>query len=136
MTECNYEELSHTAEIGLRVYADTPAALFACMANAMFALTGAQPGQRNIRRAITVAAPDSESLLVDWLNELLYWHEVTDEVYDQSEVTSWAPTRLEAVAVGGAPATPPQRSIKAVTYHGLRLAEEDGGWLAEVYFDV
>jgi SHS2 domain-containing protein len=136
MIGCDYEELSHTAEVGLRVRAGTPAALFMCAAAGMSAIMGAQPGERDVRREVVVESLDAESLLVDWLSELIYLHEITGAIYDQGEITNWTPTRLEATVVGGAPASPPQRSIKAVTYYGLRLAEEAGGWLAEVYFDI
>jgi SHS2 domain-containing protein len=136
MTACDYEELAHTAEVGLRVRAGSPAALFICAATGMFAITGAQPGERTLRRVVAIESLDAESLLVDWLSELIYLYEISGAVYDHGEITSWTPTRLEAVIVGGTPAAPPLRSIKAVTYHGLRLAEEAGGWLAEVYFDI
>jgi SHS2 domain-containing protein len=136
MIHCDYEELEHTAEIGLRVRAAIPAALFACAATAMFALIGAQPGEERARRAVTIESSDAESLLVDWLSDLIALHERTGEIYDQVEITRWTPTRLEAAVVGRAARTPPSTSIKAVTYHGLRLTEEAGGWLAEIYFDV
>jgi SHS2 domain-containing protein len=134
--ECAYEELAHTSEVGIRVRAATPARLFACAAAGMFALLGVRSGERPVRRELVIESLDAESLLVDWLSELLYLYESTGAVYDQVDVTQWAPTRLEAVATGGAPTGSPLRAIKAVTYHGLRLAEEDSGWLAEVYFDV
>lgn len=136
MSGCDYEELSHTAEVGLRVRAATPPDLFGCAAVGMFALIGAQPHERSQRRTVAVESLDVESLLVDWLSELLYLHETTGEVYDHCKVTTWQPTRLEAVVEGGPPADRPLRAIKAVTYHGLRLGEEAGGWLAEVYFDI
>lgn len=136
MMECDYQELAHTADVGLRVRAATPAALFACAATGMFALMGAQPGEPRVRRDVIVESLDAESLLVDWLSELLYVHETTGEVYDQSEVLTWTPTRLAAVVEGGIPVHPLVRSIKAVTYHGLRLVEETGGWVGEVYFDI
>ncbi|HBY97593.1 MAG: archease [Ardenticatenaceae bacterium] len=136
MTECDYEELSHTAEVGLRVRGAAPAALFACAAIGMFGLIGGRPGNRDRRRLVTVESLDAESLLVDWLSELLYLHETTGEVYDHCEVTTWLPTRLEAVIEGGRLAGQPLRAIKAVTYHGLRLYEAGGAWVAEVYFDI
>src|SRR6266508_3803130 len=126
MTRCDYEELEHTADIGLRVRSATPATLFACAATGMFALIGAQSGEQCTRHVMTVESIDAESLLVDWLSDLLALHDRTGEIYDQPEITRWAPTRLEAVVVGHAAGTPASTSIKAVTYHCLRLTEEDG----------
>lgn len=136
ITMCDYEELAHTAEVGMRVRAPTPAALFACAATGLFRLMGTRPGISDTSRAVVVESLDSESLLVDWLSELLYLHETTGEVYDRVEVGAWTPTRLEATVAGGRPGAPPSRAIKAITYSGLRLAATDGGWLAEVYVDV
>lgn len=135
---CRIEELGHTADIGLRIRADSPRALFACAGQAMFDLAGAKTdnaGPSN-QRSVVVTSIDVESLLVDWLSELLYLHETTGEVYTDCLVTSWSPTRLEATVEGGPPAQPPILHIKAVTYHQLRVVEEEGGWLAQVYFDI
>ncbi len=133
---CEYQELAHTAEVGLRVRAATSAALFACAAQGLFALIGAEPGDHSVRRIVTVKSFDAESLLVDWLSELLYLYETTGEAYDRVAITTWAPTHLMAEVEGGLPAQPPLRSLKAITYHGLRLIEESDGWLADVYFDI
>jgi SHS2 domain-containing protein len=85
---------------------------------------------------LTVESLDAESLLVDWLNELLYLHETTGEIYTQFTVKTWIPTRLEATVGGGPPHLPPIRHIKAVTYHQLRVSHDAGGWTAQVYFDI
>ncbi len=37
-------------------------------------------------------------------------------------------TRVEEVLQGTA--------VKAITFHGLKMQPEDGGWLAQVYVDV
>jgi len=134
--ECEIEELGHTAEVGLRVRADTPEALFACAARAMFDLLGATPGPERRRQTIQVEALDPESLLVDWLSEILYLYEARGEVYDRFEIRHWSPTRLEALVEGGSPPNGATTAIKAVTYHGLRVFEEAGRWTAEFYFDV
>lgn len=136
---CTYEELSHTADIGIRLQANSPAALFACAGQAMFKLAGAVADDDSLAtpRYVTVESGDAESLMVAWLNELLYQHEVNREVYLRCVVTAWEPTRLEAIIHGCRPAEPPILHIKAVTYHQLRVVEkEDGGWMAEIYFDI
>jgi len=133
---CQIEELSHTAEVGLRVRAATPGDLFACAALGMFQLIGVPPGIQRQRHSVVVESFDAVSLLVDWLSELLYLHETTGAVFDRCDVASWTPTRLVAVVAGGRPATRPERAIKAVTYAGLQLVEDDQAWRVDVYFDV
>ena len=88
------------------------------------------------RQTLTIASIDAESLLVDWLTELLYLFETTGRVYDQAEITQWSPTRLTAMVKGGALNETPRRSVKAVTYYGLRLIEQPDAWSAEIYFDI
>ena len=80
---------------------------------------------------------DREALLVDWLNEILFvgeterWVPVDFEV----EVVEESPVRLRATA-RGVPVDEVPSSVKAATFHGLRVEERDGIWRAEVIFDV
>lgn len=133
---CRYEELAHTAEVGLHIQAPTPAALFSCAATGMMSLLQAGPTPASRHYPISLTAVDTESLLVDWLNELLYLHETTGDVFTGFEITSWQPDRLEAVATGGSPARPPRLHIKAVTYHQLHVTQTAVGWTADVFFDI
>ena len=85
-----------------------------------------------------VAAGDPGGLLVDWLNEVLWLHEVREQA-------GVAAVRVERVASDLADGTvtfsstePPAEGtfVKAVTYHRLRVGRAADGWLAEVYLDV
>lgn len=136
MQLCEFEELAHTAEIGLRVRAESPARLFACAGMALFALTGAAAETVEVEQAVTVESPDVESLLVDWLSELVYLYETGGCAFHEIEVTEWSPQRLVATVRGGRPAGPPRLHVKAVTYHDLAVGEAGGGWEAQVYLDI
>jgi SHS2 domain-containing protein len=135
---CQIEELAHTSEIGLRARAPSLAALFGCLARAMIGLTGAEADEHaeTLSLEADVSAVDVESLLVDWLNEVLYLHEVTGAVPQRVTVHDITPVAIRATvdARSGRGATDLQ--IKAVTYHQLSIVQEDGGWKAEVFFDI
>ena len=139
---CIVEELSHTAEIGLRIWAPTLADLYACAATAMFEMVDAQPDMTSAaqERTVAVDAPDLESLLVDWLNELLYMQETTGAYWPEVAVDSLAQQEdglaLRATVRGWLASQPPRLHVKAVTYHQLRVVAADGGWRAEVFFDI
>ena len=135
---CRIEELGHTAEIGLRISADAPETLFACAARGMFELlrVSPDPAQPQVCHAVTVDSIDVESLLVDWLSELLYLHETTGALFTECEVMRWTPTHLEAEARGRRPTESPAVHIKAVTYHQLAITTGAEGWTAQVYFDI
>lgn len=135
---CRVEELGHTAEIGLRVTADSAESLFTCLAQAMFVLTGARPDRAAppLTCAIALSAFDNHSLLVDWLSRLLYLHETTNHVFTAFTFERFSAESLSAAAVGYPLAGRPLLDIKAVTYHDLQLGRVADGWQAQVYFDI
>lgn len=132
--------LEHTADKGIRVDADSLAEVMAGAAAGMFAsmidLDGLEP---TVAREVSVSAPDRETLLVAWLQELIFLFEVEDLVFFDFEIDSVSETGLEAVARGcawpeGRPRT--GAAVKAVTYYGLRVEPVGPAWQAEVVFDV
>jgi SHS2 domain-containing protein len=138
MADPPYEELPHTADLRLRVRGETREALFAHAAEGVFALMrwqpapDAQPWEQTVR----LVAPDAETLLVDWLAELTYLSEAHGAHLTAFEVQRATETELAATA-RGAIGGYPERVIKAVTYHGLRVAQcADGRWEATITFDV
>ena len=139
--DCDVEELGHTSEIGLRACAPTLADLFRCLACAMIALTGAEaePEEEPLFFEVDLTAGDLESLLVDWLNEILYLHEVSGLVVDDVEVDEITP-QIDPGDGARPPlrARAPELQIKAVTYHQLKIgqARSQEGWKAEVFFDI
>jgi SHS2 domain-containing protein len=135
---CTTEELAHTSEIGLRAHAASLGDLFSCLCRAMISLTGAQADAEaeSLTLEVDVSAVDVESLLVDWLNEVLYLHEVTGVVPQAVAVHAITPRSIQATISGHAAREPSELQIKAVTYHQLLVVQENGEWKAEVFFDI
>jgi SHS2 domain-containing protein len=143
IADCDVEELGHTSEIGLRVLAPTLSDLLRCLAQAMVALTGveAEPEEATIFFEVELTAVDLQSLLVDWLNEVLYLHEVSGIVPDGVDFDELTPRALQATILGRRSHQAAELQIKAVTYHQLVIAQENEGqeseqWKAEVFFDI
>lgn len=148
LADCRTEELAHTSEIGLRAHAPTLADLFGCLACAMINLTGveADAEAEPLTLEVDVSAVDVESLLVNWLNEVLYLHEVTGVVPERVTVHAITPAamrarEIQATIEGRQGRGLSDLQIKAVTYHQLAVvqqntAEGDGEWKAEVFFDI
>lgn len=136
--------LDHTADVAFEVAAPSLDDVFAEAARALLE-TVTDPGtvRASLHRSFELAAPDLETLLVDWLGELIYVFEVDRQLFADAAVTvteaDGAP-RLEAVARGEpyAPDRHPIRvQVKAVTYHRLEVAcRPDGTWTARVVFDI
>jgi SHS2 domain-containing protein len=138
MADCLIEELGHTSEVGLRVQADAPELLFACAAQAMFGLLRVLPNTilPPQHHHVTVDSMDGDSLMVDWLSELLYLHETSGAIFSDYTILRWTATHLEAHITGYPPVEPPTMHIKAVTYHQLRIQANTNGWMAQIYFDI
>jgi SHS2 domain-containing protein len=135
-----YEFFEHTADLGLRVRAADLDTLFAEAARALFtAIVDNLDAVRPLQRVdVTLTGTDREYLLFDWLKALLYRFDAEHLVFGRFEV------RINAGGltgtVWGEPLDPDRHElgheVKAITYHGLRVEPEAGGWLAEVIVDI
>ena len=132
-----WQEIEHTADVALRVHGATLAELFANAARGMLTLAlGGEPAPAGHDRIeVTLSAPDLETLLVDWLTELVY--RIEDEAFIPSQVSvrSIEENTLRAEVTGGAGGTL-HRHIKAVTYHDLSIEKTDSGFQTTIVFDV
>jgi SHS2 domain-containing protein len=139
-----FELLEHTADVGVRARGATLEEVFEQATVGLAEVLGAwRPGGGQGAGgaevvAVEVTGGDHGALLVDWLNEVLWAHEVRRHA-------AIAAVRVERVgadhANGGVSFATTVRpadgtSVKAATYHRLRVDRDDGGWLAEVYLDV
>src|SRR5256885_13017328 len=71
-----YEEIEHTADVGIRAYGSTLNELFANAAEGMFSLIADLDSVKPVGAVeVLLAAEDVETLLLRWLSELLYIHE-------------------------------------------------------------
>jgi SHS2 domain-containing protein len=135
-----FETFEHTADVGLRIRAGDLNTLFADAARAMFSVMAAdldavRPTEE-IR--ITLPADDLDALLRDWLGELLYVFHVRKLVFAEFTVAV-DDHGLQATAHGEPMDAVRHKldvEIKAVTWHGLKVERNDGGWLAEVILDI
>ncbi len=131
-----FEEVDHTADRAFRVRGRNLAELFERAARALFAVE--QPcagGPANVQRHVKLSASDLETLLVNWLNELLYLQEIHHECYPEIEVTRVTDSELMAM-VRGCWADAPRRVVKAVTFHNLHVQRRQRGWEATIVVDV
>ena len=86
-----YEYLEHTADVKFLAYGKTLEEVFENAALAMFNVmvdTGEVLGEvlGEVARDVFLKSPDLESLLVDWLSELLYLFEVDEIVFSKFHV--------------------------------------------------
>ncbi|MDG6256448.1 MAG: archease [Methanomicrobiaceae archaeon] len=135
-----FTELEHTADILVRVNASSIEHLFAEAARAMFSFMHEQRKGGPVARTLTLEAADMDTLLHDFLSELLYAAEVDNLVFSDVDVSISGST-LAATAYGE-PFDPDVHAegaeIKGVSYYGLQIrkTEQDNHYRVDILFDV
>lgn len=130
-----YVEIEHTADWELKVWAPDISTLFVQAALGMYSLAGARLlSEPRISRTIELQNIDKESLLVEFLSELLYFSEVEEIGFDSFEISFYGNV-LNAI-LHGAPFETLSKEIKAVTYHNLAILKDAGGLEVSIVFDV
>ena len=135
----DFELLEHTADVGIVAYGASIDMAFANAAKGLFSLiTELVDVEEVLYRDIEINAQDQESLLVRWLNELIYLFDTENilfKVFDMQQLTS---TYLKGVACGEQVDNARHKlktGVKAATYHMLKIDEGDG-FKVQVLFDI
>lgn len=131
-----FEILEHPADIGFRAFGDTLPELYAQAALAMLSIADDPESVQPLNEyRLAVESGDRESLMVDWLSEILYWFDGKQISFHEIAVTELADTAIRAVARGEL-RRQARIIVKAVTYHQLKIEQRGGVWVAEVYLDI
>ncbi len=136
----NFEILEHPADVGFRAWGNSLEDVFGNCAQALLSIIlDASNVDESERCQIDAEGSDLESLLVNWLNEVLYYVDTRRLVFNSFAIHFGESCKLSCEASGEkrTPAKHPVRvSVKAVTYHQLRLSKSGEQWIAEVFVDV
>jgi SHS2 domain-containing protein len=139
MAAHQFEEIEHTADWAIRVHARDWPGLFAGAAEGMFSLVADLPRVAADRAFdIELQTLDVETLLIDWLNELLYLAEAHGIVFREfsiRELVVNGSAHLRAEARGGRPEAL-FKVIKAATFSGLSITRDGDGLAVDLVFDV
>ncbi len=131
-----FEEVEHTADWALKVWGVDLPDLFTNAAVGMMQLMDAMPAQHDPSvRTIEIEAIDRESLLVAWLEELLFGMEIRSVTYQDIRMQITGDTALEAT-IEELPLLAIAKPIKAVTYNELAIRPIQGGLEVTIVFDV
>ncbi|MBI4875784.1 MAG: archease [Acidobacteria bacterium] len=135
-----FEILEHTADIGLRARGATLAEAFenaaAALSAIMVELDDVEP---RLVYPIAAAGEDHESLLVNWLSEVLYCSDAQRVVLRRFRILHLGPDRVAGQAWGEPRDPVRHRSnvmVKGITYHQLKIEQLAGGWQVQVFLDV
>jgi len=131
-----YEVLEHKADLKIRVFGKDKKELFLNVLLGMAESQKAEVLPEKVKREIQIKSLDIETLLVDFLSEVLYLTQVNLEVYNNVKFKKFSDTEIEGELIGQKVERFGE-DIKGVTYHSLDIHQkEDGVWEATVLFDI
>jgi len=136
MADLKFKFIEHPSDVGLLVYGKDTKEIFENAALGMFSLM-ADTDRINATDVykFAVEGEDLETLLVNCLNELIFFEDSKKILLKDFKIQSLSATRLEAEAFGEK--IDPEkhfiyRPVKAATYNQLQLGENQ----AKIVFDV
>jgi len=135
-----FEIIDHTADVGIVAYGADIEELFSNAALALFSLiTEPESIEGKLHFDLKVNSEDRDSLLVEWLNELIYLFDVEHILFNRFDIESLTYNQLKAVCYGETFDPVKHKikiGIKAATYHMLKLDKNGGGYKAQIIFDI
>jgi SHS2 domain-containing protein len=132
------EEIPHTADIKIRVRASTLESLFSETFKALMQVLYGKNRAGGIIREIRVESPDNESLLTDFLSEVLFISEVENLVFADASIKITG--SVLTARLTGEQFDPLRHSggseVKGISYSGLAITRDKNGYMLEIIFDV
>jgi SHS2 domain-containing protein len=135
-----WEHFEVEADVGVRGWGASRAEAFAQVTLGVFALIvpvqSVQPGER---REVRAQADSAEALLVAWIDECLYVHDIEGFVVRAVELSVCTDTLAHGLLHGEILDPARHRSgtvVKGATYHHVGVALRQGVWEAQVIVDV
>lgn len=133
-----YEILEHTADLKIKSYGEDLPELFANSALAMTEyIFGEDVSDEEAveTETVEVEADDIESLLVNWLSEILFLSATKYRAYIVYGIKDF--TNKKIVAKVGSREATAKEDIKAVTFNDLKIEQERyENWSAVVVYDI
>jgi SHS2 domain-containing protein len=134
----SYEEIPHTADVKIKALAPELSLVFSDLAAALMQVMYGTDRRGCIIKEITLHGEDTETLLFDFLSEVLFISEVEGIVFSGADVAI-ENGDLHAVLKG----EPFDRArhyggteVKGISYSGLTIRHDANGYMAEIVFDV
>jgi SHS2 domain-containing protein len=131
---------SHTADVAADVYGSNVPDLLVNAAHALNFIVFAKADIRpTTERTVRLQSVDNDTLLIDWLNELIYMLDAEQTIFGEFRVLHHSSGSAEMLCRGETinPVRHRQtREVKAATYHGVHIETDEQGYTARVIFDV
>ena len=135
-----FEIINHVADVGIVAYGSDAKELFSNAALALFSLiTEPESIEEKLQLDLEVSSEDMDSLLVEWLNELIYLFDVERILFNRFDIRSLTRNELDATCYGEGIDSIKHKiklGVKAATYHMLKLEQNRDGYKAQIILDI
>ncbi len=140
MKKSKYKVLSHTADLRLEVYGETLEELFKNAAEALadiLSTKDAGVGDGGLEK-VKVESLNKNTLLVDFLNEILAKSHINKKIYKISNIKIQISNgkNIAETELIGCPVEGFDEDIKAATYHEVDIKQKDGIWQTKLILDI
>ena len=134
----SFEEIPHTADVKIRAHAKTLDLLFSDAFDALMQVLYGTDRRGGHRKEIRIDSADVESLLADFLSEVLFIAEVEGLVFSHADI------RIEGnnliALLDGEPFDYKRHAegteVKGISYSGLSITRDANGYMLDILFDV
>ena len=133
-TRQGFKEIEHTADAALHVWGRTLPEMFRQAALGIYALAEVQVDDTSpVRRSIRLQADDLETLLVNFLSELLFFidegflFQISELQIDQNQLDA---------KLSGKHIARLQKEIKAVTFHQMHIIRSNNCFQTDIVLDI
>lgn len=133
-----FEILEHPADIKLKITAPSKGSLFKGALKGMASIINGQEYLKgeSIKKKVEIFSLEEETLLVDFLNEILAQTDIYNSVFSEIEIEELTNQKITG-KIKGNKVERFKEEIKGVTYHGLDIIKNKKGlWEATILFDV
>ena len=135
MAHHGYEEVDHTADVALRAWGEDFFTLLEQSAQGLYDLMGiVLVPDSYVNEEFAILHSTQETVLVDFLSELLYLAEEREQAYQSFSFGEENDQVL--IRAVGKKILSRARYVKAVTFHDLNIQKTESGIEATITFDV
>lgn len=140
MTSETTKILPHTADVEIKVTSETLPGLFLQSLQGLNKMLKPDfhPQQKEfaITELIDLTSPDTTSLLIDFLSEVLTLSQIHKAIFKKTEIIKMSDCELSA-KLFGVSVEAFNEDVKAVTYHQADVkVNENGDWECKIIFDI
>ena len=134
-----FEVLEHRADLKIKVFGQDLAELFVNAGLAIAEQQSLEAKNQSLEKeeweSVEINSLDLNSLLVDWLNEILSRSDLNHKIYFNFKIEKLSEKHCRA-KIAGQKVVQKEIDIKAATYHGLEVKKVDEHWQAIIIFDT